>query len=140
MNLAHNLEFLDWKFDTKVREGDSGRFRIVAGNLDYVQNNSDGVSVLPMAYDLRQNFPNPFNPRTSIVFTIPVNELVRLEIFDILGQKIVTLMNDRMLDAGYYQVDWDGRNAAGIPVASGVYIYRLRAGEFLKMKKAILAR
>ena len=140
MNMAHNLEFLDWKFETRIRNGNTGKFRVVVGNSDYVRGNSDGVAVVPLAYELKQNFPNPFNPKTSIVFTIPVNELVRLEVFDILGKKVSTLVNDRMMDAGYYQIDWDGHNMAGVPVASGIYIYRLRAGEFINMKKAILAR
>ncbi len=95
--------------------------------------------VIPEDFLLTQNFPNPFNSVTTIRFGLPVGERVRLEIFNILGQKVRTLV-DRIMEAGTYQVQWDGRNGAGVPQASGVYLYRLTAGKFTRVKKMVLLK
>lgn len=90
-------------------------------------------------FELYQNYPNPFNPLTQIRFHIPQPERVTLEIFNILGQKIKTVMN-RKLTAGDYLVSWNGQNEHGQQVASGVYIYRLKAGDFTASRKMLLVR
>ncbi len=91
---------------------------------------STGPDGIPGQFKLSQNFPNPFNPSTSITFTIPAGGMVhtRLEIFDVLGRKIITLLNENK-PPGQYSVIWNGLNKRGQSVPSGVYIYRLTAGE-----------
>ncbi len=95
---------------------------------------------LPGSFTLAQNYPNPFNPQTTIKFALPRNETVRLEIFNMLGQKVRTLINAE-LSAGYHRFIWNGKNTLGEPVSSGIYFYRLQAGDaFVKIKKMTLIR
>jgi len=89
---------------------------------------------LPNDYKLYQNFPNPFNPKTTINYELPTTLIVELTIHNILGQKVKTLVLERQ-NAGYYQVEWD---ASGF--ASGIYFYYLKADEFQDVKKMILLR
>lgn len=95
--------------------------------------------LIPATFEIDQNFPNPFNPSTVIRFGLPVNAHVRLEIINILGQR-VTILTDRGYDAGYHDLVWDGTAADGNRVASGVYFYRLRAGSFVASKKMLLLK
>jgi hypothetical protein len=90
-------------------------------------------------FHLEQNYPNPFNPETTIRYQIPKTTHVRLEIFDVLGRKIVALM-DQKQPAGNHVVKWNGKNAVGQNVASGVYLYRLQANNLVQMKKLALLR
>ncbi len=89
---------------------------------------------LPKSFSLSQNYPNPFNPVTEIRYALPRDCQVRLEVYDILGQKIATLVDGRQ-EAGYRSVRWD---ASGF--ASGIYFYRLQADDFIQTKKMILLR
>jgi len=89
---------------------------------------------VPEEYGLSANFPNPFNPSTEIGFSLPAASHVRLEIFNIVGQRVITLIDGRR-EAGYHSVVWDGRN-----VASGMYLYRLEADGFVSTKKMILLK
>jgi hypothetical protein len=81
-----------------------------------------------------QNFPNPFNPKTIIRYELPITNDVELSVYNLLGQKVTTLVNERK-QAGYHQVEWDAGQ-----FSSGVYYYRIEAGEFQDMKKMILLR
>jgi hypothetical protein len=91
-------------------------------------------------FELQQNYPNPFNPSTAIQFTIPQKSPVRLTVYNALGQKIKTLA-DRDFAAGIHEVTWDGRDDFGHPVTSGIYYYRIEAGnEFAVTKKLILLK
>ncbi len=83
----------------------------------------------PTGFRLEQNYPNPFNPKTTIAFSLPTAGKITLEIFDVLGRKVRTLLQD-YLPAGDYQAAWDGRNDFGQTLSSGVYIYQLRAGSY----------
>jgi hypothetical protein len=95
---------------------------------------------LPMVFQLDQNYPNPFNPATTINFALPEQSQVTLEIFNILGQRVRTLVSDELHDPGYYSVTWDGRNISGNVVSSGLYIYRITAGEFVDIKKMMFLK
>ncbi len=101
--------------------------------------------VIPESYALHQNYPNPFNPVTNIKFDIPELSSVKLEVFNILGQRVITLV-DGLEEAGYKKVVWDGQSSAGVPISSGIYIYRLRTtgkatGEsFTKCRKMLLLK
>lgn len=85
-------------------------------------------------YRLSQNFPNPFNPSTTIRFTIPKTEIVSLKVFDALGNEVAELMNSRQ-SSGEYNIEWDGSN-----FASGIYYYKLTAGSFEETRKMILIK
>ncbi len=89
---------------------------------------------VPREYTLGQNYPNPFNPETRIEFSILKSARVKLEVFNVLGQNVTTLI-DKTLAGGTYQVTWDGKDAAGKTVSSGIYFYHLEAGDFVETKK-----
>lgn len=94
----------------------------------------DGAAEIPLTYSLDQNYPNPFNPTTTISFSIEKPSHTRLTIYNILGQKVTTLI-DRNLPAGEHSVRWD---ASGL--ASGLYLYRLQSGDFIEVRKMVLTR
>ncbi len=97
---------------------------------------------LPTQFNLAQNYPNPFNPSTIINYSVPssTNSVnVVLEVFNLLGQKVRTLVNEPK-PSGSHGVQWDGKNDAGELLASGVYVYRLRAGDFVASKKMAFVR
>jgi flagellar hook assembly protein FlgD len=94
---------------------------------------------VPVAYSLSQNHPNPFNPRTAIDFTLPARSDVSITIFNILGQKIKTLV-EKSLPAGNYGIIWDGTDYRGQSVSSGIYLYHMRAGEFNQTRKMLLIK
>jgi len=99
-------------------------------------------ALLPKAYALDQNSPNPFNPSTTISYEIPesVNSAkVVLAVYNIRGQKVITLV-DELKEAGRYSVNWDGRNEAGQRVSSGVFFYRLQAGDFSAVRKMVILK
>jgi len=100
-------------------------------------------SNLPEKFSLSQNHPNPFNPETAIQFEIPITRKqmvkVELRIYNLQGQLIRTLITEQR-SAGVYQVWWDGLDEAGNNVATGIYLYRIRAGDFAAMKKMILMK
>jgi len=95
--------------------------------------------VQPLSYNLDQNFPNPFNPETRIYFDLPQSHDVRLVIYNMLGQKVRTLVSTRV-NAGHHVINWDGRDDLGMIVPSGVYIYRIKAGDFLAAKKMLMLK
>jgi hypothetical protein len=95
---------------------------------------------LPKAYSLAQNFPNPFNPSTRIQFALPTKGHVSLKIYNVAGQLVKTLQ-DGVMDAGSHELTWDGSNNLGANVASGVYFYKINAGDnYENMKKMVLLR
>ncbi len=93
-----------------------------------------GQQSIPQSYSLSQNYPNPFNPVTQISYTLPKECSVKLEVFNILGQKVTTLVDEKQ-KAGYKSTHWDAGS-----VASGIYIYRLKAGDFTETKRMVLLR
>ncbi len=97
------------------------------------------VTALPRHYRLDQNVPNPFNPETRISYTLADESDVVLEVIDLLGRKVRTLVQDR-LPAGDYQVIWDGTDNEGRQTASGIYFYRIQSGEFSQSRKMVLLK
>jgi hypothetical protein len=95
--------------------------------------------VLPTDFQLGQNFPNPFNPSTTITFAIPRGNWVRLSVHNCLGQFVTDLTN-RYLGPGSYRVAWDGRDESGNAVASGIYFYKLQSGSQVETKKMMLLK
>jgi hypothetical protein len=99
----------------------------------------EDIAAIPTTYDISQNYPNPFNPTTTIKYQLPHSSDVQLIIYNALGQKVRTLVTETK-EPGYYEVMWDGRNDGGIQVASGIYLYRIKAGEFVRSKKMLLLK
>jgi hypothetical protein len=99
----------------------------IFGEKSYARISFSGVSTnieVPNEFKLHQNYPNPFNPATKIRFDLPEASKVRLEIFNILGQR-VALLKDQVYSAGHKEVVWDGKAESGLELASGLYFYRI---------------
>ncbi|MCM2271314.1 MAG: T9SS type A sorting domain-containing protein [candidate division Zixibacteria bacterium] len=107
--------------------------------LDLLTDIDDETVLLPAAFDLEQNYPNPFNPSTTIRFSLPVSGAAKLEVYNVRGETVVTLIDTR-LPAGTHTVQWDGRASNGGVVASGIYWYRLTAGDATAGMKMLLLK
>lgn len=94
---------------------------------------------MPKEFRLAQNYPNPFNPETTIRFDLPNAVNVTLEVYNILGQRVCTLLAQKM-EPGYHAVMWDGADDYGVRVGSGVYYFRINAGSFSDVKKMALVK
>jgi hypothetical protein len=101
--------------------------------------NDNANTQAPGVFALEQNYPNPFNPTTEIEFSIPKFQQVSLVVYDLLGRKVKTLLNDEQ-HAGQHRVTWNGMNEIGKSVASGVYFYQLKAGTMTQVRKMMLVR
>ncbi len=99
----------------------------------------DEIEDLPVATALYQNYPNPFNPATQIRYYLNSSEHVSLSVYDVLGRLVTTLVDGKQ-DAGYRTVAWNGQDHAGGQVSSGVYFYKLVAGDFVQTRKMVLLR
>ncbi|MCI0721229.1 MAG: S8 family serine peptidase, partial [Acidobacteria bacterium] len=99
----------------------------------------NSIQALPEVFSLSSNYPNPFNPSTQIRFAIPTNSHVRVDIFDILG-RLVTRLLENDLSPGTYRVVWNGQTGTGEAVSSGIYIYRITAGDFVSAKKMVMLK
>ncbi len=97
------------------------------------------VEELPEAFELTQNYPNPFNPSTTIKYGLPNASRVTLQIFDVTGKLVTTLISGQQ-EAGYHTVEWNGLDMTGHQVATGIYFYKIKAGEFTSIKKMMFAK
>jgi hypothetical protein len=110
---------------------------VAFGPLSDVTDNASPA--LPATFRLGQNYPNPFNPATTIDYDLPTASPVRIEVFNIAGQKVCTLM-DCQMPAGQHTAVWDSRDDHGARVGSGVYLYRITAGDFTDTRKMVLVK
>jgi hypothetical protein len=118
----------------------SADYEFATASPDTFSVSSSGVGFgVPAAYSLHQNYPNPFNPGTTIRFDLPRSESVTLRIYNVLGQEVVSLLGE-VWPPGFWSVEWDGRNNAGSPVGSGVYLYKLQTPSFSDTRKMTLVR
>jgi len=119
-------------------------YRISIRMLESDQFNSieakDLTVILPDDYKLFQNYPNPFNPTTNIEFYLPIQKRISLTVYNALGQKIKTLVNDKVFSKGTHMKEWDATNNSGMKVATGMYIYELKYGNFKKYKRMMLVK
>ena len=93
----------------------------------------------PTEFGLRQNYPNPFNPATVIEYALPKTSEVNIEIYNVLGQKVRHLV-DELQEPGYKKIYWDGKDDQGNELSSGVYFYRIQAGDFVETRKMTLLK
>ena len=117
---------------------------MIAGKTEYVEKNTLGIPLVAVDYALMQNYPNPFNPSTQIRYTLGHSGHVSLEIYNVLGQRVRSLRNE-FQPIGTYSIEWNGKDNAGISVATGVYFYKVSVmsdGEkvFGETKKLILMK
>ena len=96
--------------------------------------------IIPKDYVLQQNFPNPFNPATTIRYGLPKESDVTLCVYNVIGEEVSTLIDNEKRTAGYHAVVWDGRNDQGRLVSNGIYIYRLRSGSHTMVKKMVFVK
>ena len=121
----------------KVRAGNNagwGPFSETRSFMRLATSVGEGISGLPEVFSLSQNYPNPFNPSTVIAYALPGEVDVRLEVFNLLGERVALLVDEKM-PAGYHSVTFDGQG-----LSSGLYFYRIRAGDFEQTKKLALVR
>ena len=146
-------EWTPFSFDLSILSGITARFAIqcISSNAfilmidnfridstdDGVDNES--VEIFPQINVLNQNYPNPFNPETSIVFSLKDAGNVSLDIYNLKGQKVKTLLNEHR-EAGTHNIVWNGKDDNGKSVASGVFFYRMKNGKFSSTKKMILLK
>ena len=109
---------------------------INAGSPTLLSNDEQSI---PNIYVLYENYPNPFNPVTTLRYDLPENGHVNITIYDMLGREIKTLM-DQTQDAGYRSIIWDATNEYGKPVGAGIYLYQIQAGEYMQTKKMVLLK
>ncbi len=104
-----------------------------------VLSNSENTSITPTSFVLHQSHPNPFNPTTQIKYDLPEDALVSINIYDLMGRSIKSLVNSNQ-SAGYRSIQWNATNNLGEPVSAGMYIYMIQAGEFRQTKKMVLLK
>ncbi len=117
-------------------------YRLKLINVNGTYNYSEILQVNlgpPSEFNLSQNYPNPFNATTTIRYTLPKNGHVTIKIYDILGKEVRTLI-DIPQEIGYHTIRWDGHDNSGTLIASGIYYYTLKAGDFVQTKKFILLK
>ena len=136
----------DGLFEGELFSGDIVINHLVSGNfnngislLKGMQNEDIQIVKLPQEFDLKQNYPNPFNPTTTIMYELPESRHVKLEVYNMMGQKVRTLVNQEK-EAGYWQVVWDCRDDQARQLPSGVYVYHIQAGEFNMSRKLLFLK
>ena len=108
-------------------------------HLNTSDNLSAGVAQLPRKFNLYPAYPNPFNPITRISYDLPEDAMINITIYDITGRKIKTLLNAQQ-SAGFKTLIWGATNDLGQPVSTGMYLYRMSAGDFHQVKKMVLLK
>ena len=123
----HRLEFVTRRLAEK-------HFKLIAGSRSFVESKSPEAELHPKDYALLQNFPNPFNPATQIIYSLPRNSRVEVTVYNIRGEKVATLVNEDQ-EAGSHTIVWNAAQAG-----SGIYFIKLEAGGFSTMKKCLLVK
>jgi len=100
---------------------------------------TEPTNSLSKGYSLPPNYPNPFNPRTEIEYTLPYSGCVLLTIYKLMGQRVATLVDEEQ-KAGYHRTLWDGKNGNGQYASTDIYFYRFQARDFSDNKKMLLIR
>ena len=130
---------VDFSDDSPVESYDIGGIAVDRKAVEYNLSSLTAPNALPLYYRLDQNRPNPFNPTTSIQYSLPVSGQVELTVYNILGNPVRILV-DGVQPAGTYSANWDGRSKSNEVMPSGVYFYRLKIGSFEETKKMLLLK
>lgn len=138
--VRHNSTYSMWlETNDASLQGTCNSKNACLDNPKLSDNDGSVQSTLPQEFTLYDNYPNPFNPETKIAFDIPSLEHVRINIFNMLGQNIITL-TDQEYTPGHYVMMWNGKDRFGLPMASGIYLYRMESGAFVESKKMLLLK
>ena len=114
--------------------------RVISGGANFSVNVEDERIIVPSDYKLHSNYPNPFNPTTTISFTLPLDKAVSVRVYDMTGRLVRTLANNQFYSEGFHEVTWDATSDAGNQVASGSYVYTLEYGNFRQSKTMVLIK
>jgi len=136
--IGENWVLVDKENDEKYALTGIGELQI-SGAVHSLELRRSSSSAIPETFALHQNFPNPFNPITTLGYGLPKGSDVRLAIFDMLGNEVATLVNSHQ-QAGFKSVPWEGTDSMGRAVSAGVYLYRIEAEEFVETKKMLLLK
>ena len=152
IKLNMNVLQLNYQWTVPETVTDKARIRIDMDNTGTDYSDRSGVFIIqnplnldrlqeetPKTFSLYANYPNPFNPTTTISYELSVTSHIELTIYNQLGQEIRTLVS-RQQQANYYQIQWDGRDNAGKQVVSGIYVYRLTGDSFSQSRKMVLLK
>ena len=115
-------------------------FRIVEWDENFVGVEQELVVIMPSDYKLAQNYPNPFNPTTSISYSLPIQNDITVNVYNFLGEHVITLVNNEKQQAGAHQVNWNSLDKNGTRVPSGTYFYELKYGNFSQTKRMTLLK
>ncbi len=118
----------------------TGSLRMLESDVLTGFKSKDITVITPNDYILKQNYPNPFNPETNIEFFLPIKKKISLIVYNALGQKVKSLISDEVYNHGSHTVTWDATNEAGSKVATGMYVYSLKFGNFYKNMKMMLVK
>lgn len=135
----HILDFVEGhKNELFILEFKEGKLENSSDSSD-TDENIKVAKELPAGYELSQNYPNPFNPTTTIDYAIPKSQHVTIEVINLMGQVVTTLV-DEIVSAGQHSVEWDATNESGTKVATGMYFYKFSSGELNQIKKMVLMK
>ena len=137
--LPQDSLYFDVVFTSYTGQNNGGGFSYIRTSVNNSELDMDDEFLFPHKYALQQNFPNPFNPRTTIHYELPNQELVQIIIFNLLGHQVKRLVYG-FRGAGVNSIVWDGTNDHGQPMSASIYIYQLQAGGFLQTRKMILLK
>ena len=118
---------------TRAYANDIEISNLTRGHVNFAD---QSITMIPDQFNLDQNYPNPFNPATIIAYQLPETRNVVLKIYNVLGDEICTLVDEKK-QAGHHHISWNGKDAAGNEVTSGVYLLRIQAGTFQMSRKMV---
>lgn len=134
------IEVEDGTFDVELdREQPVRRLRVILGTPEFAEAHAEDASLESFTDALHASYPNPFAQSTTVPYQLRTQQRVVIEVYNMLGQRVRTLV-DAKQEAGTHEVQWDGRNAQGMPVASGTYVLRMTAGSYEATRKVVFVR
>ncbi len=137
---AHNLRANPEYSFNSGKNGVEKKLKLIVGSHQFATRQAGEIALVPEQFELLQNFPNPFNPETSIRFNLAEASRVSIVIYDMLGRRVRTLLDSEQKGAGYFSARWNGRDDRGGQVATGVYIYQLKTNSKSISRKMILMK
>lgn len=140
LNITQNLRITNQFLSAVIGPENPKKFKLIIGNKNFIEDTILKNQLIPSNYKLYQNFPNPFNPVTTIRYALPKSERVTLKIYNLLGKEVITLVKNEQKAKGYHVALWDGRDEEGLRVSNGIYFYKLQTNSFTDRKKMILTK